>query len=71
MKASRIRTLTRWFALTTLLGVASAAAANNCAFACSFCMPNYYSCLENGGSQQECHAMLDQCILNNGCNVLP
>ncbi len=71
MKVSRIRTFTRWFALTTLLGVAFAAAANNCQFAYRFCMPIYNACMSSGGNPIQCHAMLDQCILNNGCSTLP
>jgi hypothetical protein len=70
-KLSRTRTLTRALVVTALLGMAFAAMANNCQFAYRFCMPIYNACLQSGGSQQECHALLDQCILNNGCGTLP
>lgn len=70
-KPSRARTLARALIVTALLGVAFAAAANNCQFAYRFCTPIYNACLQSGGSQQECHALLDQCILNNGCGTLP
>lgn len=57
------------FVLCTSSG--SSADANNCQFAYSFCMPIYYACLADGGHPIDCHAMLDQCILNNGCDILP
>ncbi len=71
MSVSRMRMGVRAFALVVLLGVTTNVAADNCGFAYGFCMPIYYGCLSEGGYPPECLALLDQCILNNGCTTLP
>lgn len=71
MSVSRTRVLLRSFALVLMLGATTSVTAEDCGFAYQFCMPIYYSCLADGGYPPDCHAMLDQCILNNGCGTLP
>ncbi len=71
MRASRTRKLFQSFVLVSMLGMSSGISANNCNFAYQFCMPIYYACMADGNPQADCIAMLDQCILNNGCGNLP
>ena len=71
MEARRVKRLTAALAFAVCSGTGITAAASDCHFAYQFCMPTYYACLAGGGGALECHAMLDQCILNNGCNTLP
>ena len=71
MSVPRTRMLVRSFALVVLAGAVTNVSADDCHFAYEFCMPIYYDCIEQGGYQTDCIAMLDMCIQNNGCGLLP
>lgn len=61
------------FALVALIGASFTATAldDTCNAAYKFCWPRYYTCLDAGNPQPECHLELDACLLRNGCGALP